>query len=74
MNYSKEQNTSLIMYKFSSPSKPKPNRGDISTNEYEGLTTAEQCDQLYLNNMNISKLQNSNFSFFIYEEQIIEFS
>ena len=60
MNYSKEQNTSLIMYKFSSPSKPKPNRGDISTNEYEGLTTAEQCDQLYLNNMNISKLQNSN--------------
>lgn len=60
MNYSKEQNTSLIMYKFSSPSKPKPNMGDISTNEYEGLTTAEQCDQLYLNNMNISKLQNSN--------------
>ena len=49
-------------YTLQTPQKNQINLPDKSTNYCEGLTTTEQNDKIYLMNMELSKLQNSNIT------------
>ena len=51
-------NSSLSITNCPSPAKPRITHIEVSTNDYD--INSDQCDTLYLNNMTLSKIKNSN--------------
>ena len=51
-------NSSLSITNYPSPAKPRITHIEVSTNDCD--INSDQCETLYLNNMTLSKIKNSN--------------